>query len=77
MRNSGLPNAIPVMVMDDAAYKSAFNMNNRVEEAAKDFLKAGGRIMLIGGLNRVANDVKKDVIKEAAKIKTVIPYLPI
>ncbi|WP_165798435.1 hypothetical protein [Chitinophaga costaii] len=52
-------------------------MNNRVEEAAKDFLKAGGRIMLIGGLNRVANDVKKDVIKEAAKIKTVIPYLPI
>lgn len=61
MKAQGILNSVPVLVMDDDAYKGAIKSSPSFKESAQHFIDMGGRIMLLDGLNDKAEDTSKDV----------------
>jgi RHS repeat-associated protein len=66
-KSKGVANAVPVVAMDDDAYKDAIEESPGLKAYADQFIKNGGRIMLIDGLNRSAEKaatIAKDEIRK-------------
>ncbi|MCW3074355.1 MAG: cell well associated RhsD protein [Flaviaesturariibacter sp.] len=72
-KSKGIANAVPVVVMDDAAYKNAIQESPGLKIYAEQFIKSGGRVMLIGGLNESAERTASAASDEVKKGTN--PYL--
>jgi hypothetical protein len=66
-KSKGVPNSVPVVAIDYDAYMDAIEKSPSLKAAATDYTKKGGRLMLLGGLNRQAKIIAsqaKEIVKE-------------
>ncbi|MBD0284881.1 MAG: hypothetical protein ICV79_05575, partial [Flavisolibacter sp.] len=66
-KSKGVANAVPVVAMDDDAYKDAIKESPGLKMYADQFIKNGGRIMLIDGLNKSAEKAASTARDEIRK----------
>jgi hypothetical protein len=65
---AGIKNSVPVVAIDHDAYMRAISESTGFKAIAEKFIKDnGGRLMLIGGLNERAQEVKQDAVDETRK----------